>query len=116
MPSVGGLSYGGRFTLTVGKTTLRAARVIFAMAAIIATISSQALAERTMKAVVVKVDGISGIRSVREMHSGPAGAISCGMVEEFEVQDGLQIDAVRPGDEVVFFRFGNEWSCDDYNA
>jgi Cu/Ag efflux protein CusF len=81
---------------------LRAARVIFVMAAIITTISSHALAERTIQGVVVKVDGISGIMSVCEMHSSPAGAISYGMPEEFKVQDGLLFDAVRPGDEVVF--------------
>jgi hypothetical protein len=52
--------------------------------------------------VVVKVDGIAGIVSVREMHQGMAGAISYGMVEGFKVQDGLLFDAVRPGDEVVF--------------
>jgi hypothetical protein len=81
MPSVGGLSCGSQFSLIVGKTTLRTARVILVMAAIMATISSQALAERTIKGVVVKVDGISGIMSVREMHSGTAGAISYGMVD-----------------------------------
>ena len=102
MSSVGCLSYGSQFTPTVGRTTLRAARVIFVVAAIIATISSQALAERIARGVVVKVDGMAGIISVREMHSGPAGAISYGMLEEFKVQDGLLFDAVRPGDEVVF--------------
>jgi Cu/Ag efflux protein CusF len=66
------------------------------------TISSQALAERTVRAVVVKVDGTAGIIAVREMHPGMARAISYGMVEEFKVQDGLLFDAVRPGDEVVF--------------
>jgi Cu/Ag efflux protein CusF len=65
-------------------------------------ISSQALAERNVRGVVVKVDGIAGIISVREKPSGMAGGISYGMVEEFKVQDGLLFDAVRPGDEVVF--------------
>jgi len=81
---------------------LRAARVSLAIAAVIAAISSQALAERTIRGVVVKVDGISGIISVREMHPGMAGAISYGTAEEFKVQDGLLFDAVRSGDEVVF--------------
>jgi Cu/Ag efflux protein CusF len=80
-----------------------AARVVLAVATIMTTISSQALAERTVRGVVVKVDGIAGIVSVREMHQGMAGAISYGMVEGFKVQDGLLFDAVRPGDEVVFF-------------
>ena len=66
-----------------------------AVATVIATISSQALVERTVMGVVVKVDGIAGIISVREMHPGMAGAISYGMVEEFKVQDGLLFDAVR---------------------
>jgi len=79
-----------------------AARVVLAVATIMTTISSQALAERTVRGVVVKVDGIAGIVSVREMHQGMAGAISYGMVEGFKVQDGLLFDAVRPGDEVVF--------------
>jgi len=69
---------------------------------VIAAINSQALAERTVRGVVVKVDGIAGIISVREMHPGMAGAISYGMAEEFKVQDGLLFDAVRSGDEVVF--------------
>ena len=81
---------------------MRAARVIVAVATIITTIGSQALAERTVRGVVVKVDGIAGIVSVREMHQGMAGAISYGMVEGFKVQDGPLFDAVRPGDEVVF--------------
>ena len=53
-----------------------AARVVLAVATIMTTISSQALAERTVRGVVVKVDGIAGIVSVREMHQGMAGAIS----------------------------------------
>jgi len=81
---------------------LRAARVTLAVAMVIAAINSQALAERTVRGVVVKVDGIAGIISVREMHPGMAGAISYGMAEEFKVQDGLLFDAVRSGDEVVF--------------
>ena len=81
---------------------MRAARVTLAVAMVIAAINSQALAERTVRGVVVKVDGIAGIISVREMHPGMAGAISYGMAEEFKVQDGLLFDAVRSGDEVVF--------------
>ena len=81
---------------------MRAGRVILAVATVMTAISSQALAERNVRGVVVKVDGIAGIISVREMHPGMAGAISYGMVEEFKVQDGLLFDAVRPGDEVVF--------------
>lgn len=81
---------------------MRAARVILAVAIVMTTIISQALAERTVRGVVVKVDGMAGIISVREMHPGTAGATSYGMVEEFKVQDGLLFDAVRPGDEVVF--------------
>jgi len=73
-----------------------------AVATVIATIGSPALAERTGMGVVVKVDGIAGIISVREMHPGMAGAISYGMAEEFKVQDGLLFDAVRSGDEVIF--------------
>ena len=69
---------------------MRAARVItLAVATVIAAISSQALAERTVRGAVVKVDGMAGIISVREMHPGMAGAISYGMAEEFKVQDGL---------------------------
>ena len=74
-----------------------------AVATVISPLSSQASAERTVRGVVVKVDGTAGIVSVREMHQGMAGAISYGMVEGFKVQDGLLFDAVRPGDEVVFF-------------
>jgi Cu/Ag efflux protein CusF len=96
------VSYGNRCTLAVGKTALRAARVMLAVVTVMATISSQALAERTVRGVVVKVDGMAGIISVREMHSGLAGAISYGMVEKFKVKDGLLFDAVRLGDEVVF--------------
>ena len=81
---------------------MRAARVILAAATVITTISSQALAERTVRGVVVKVDGTAGIVSVRELHQGMAGAISYDMVEGFKVQDGLLFDAARPGDEVVF--------------
>lgn len=81
---------------------MRVPRVILAVATVMTTISSQALAERTVRGVVVKVDGIAGIISVREMHLGIAGAISYGKVEEFKVQDGLLFDAVRAGDEVVF--------------
>ena len=84
---------------------MRAARVILAVATVMTAISSQALAERNVRGVVVKVDGIAGIISVREKHSGMAGAISYGMVEEFKVQDGLLFDAVRPGDKVVFSAF-----------
>ncbi|ODM71875.1 hypothetical protein A6X20_12560 [Bradyrhizobium elkanii] len=73
-----------------------------AVAAIIAATSSQAVAERTVRGVVVKVDGIAGILSVREMHPGMGGAVSYGTAEEFKVQDGLLFDAVRLGDEVVF--------------
>ena len=80
---------------------MRAARVIVAVATVITTIGS-ALAERIVRGVVVKVDGIAGIVSVREMHQGMAGTISYGMVEAFKVQDRLLFDAVRPGDEVVF--------------
>ena len=80
---------------------MRTARVTLAVAALIAAISSQALAGRTIRGVVIKVDGIAGIISVREMRSGMAGAISYGVAEEFKVQDGLLFDAVRSGDEVV---------------
>jgi Cu/Ag efflux protein CusF len=89
-------------TANIEETTLRVARVILAVAVVIAAISSQALAERTVRGVVVKVDGIAGIISVREVHAGMAGAISYGTVEEFKVQDGSLFDAVRSGDEVVF--------------
>ena len=81
---------------------MRAARFILAVATVITPISSQASAERTVRGVVVKVDGTAGIVSVREMHQGKAEAISYGMVEGFKVQDGPLFDAVRPGDEVVF--------------
>jgi Cu/Ag efflux protein CusF len=81
---------------------LRAAGVIFAVATVITTISSQALAERSVRGAVVKVDGITGIISIREMQPGMGGAISYGVVEQFKVQDGLLFDAVRAGDEVAF--------------
>jgi len=81
---------------------MRAARVILAAATVIVAINSQALAERIVRGVVVKVDGMAGIISVREMHPGTAGAISYGIAEEFRVQDGLLFDAVRSGDEVFF--------------
>ena len=80
---------------------MRAGLVILAVSTVMTAISSQALAKRNVRGVVVKADGIAGIISVREEHSGMAGAISYGMVEEFKVQDGLLFDAVRPGDEVV---------------
>ncbi|MGL3108857.1 copper-binding protein [Bradyrhizobium sp. BR 1432] len=73
-----------------------------AVATLIITISSQAFADRTVRGVVVKVDGIAGIVSVREMQTGAAGAISYGAAEEFKVQDPLLFDAVRLGDEVIF--------------
>jgi predicted methyltransferase MtxX (methanogen marker protein 4) len=69
---------------------------------LITVISSQALAERTLRGVVVKVDGIIGIISVRQMHADASGATSYGAPEEFKVRDGLLFDAVRPGDEVIF--------------
>ena len=81
---------------------MRAARAILAVATVMTAVSSQALAEQNVRGVVVKVDGIAGIISVREMHSGMEGAISYGMLEESKVQDGLLFDAVRPGDDVVF--------------
>ncbi|WP_024508110.1 copper-binding protein [Bradyrhizobium sp. ARR65] len=81
---------------------MRVSRIILAVATVMTTISSHALAERTVRGVVVKVDGLAGIISVREMHPGMAGAISYGKVEGFKAQDGLLFDAVRPGDEVVF--------------
>lgn len=81
---------------------MRVPQVILAVATVMTTISSPALAERTVRGLVVKVDGIGGNIAVREMHPGIAGAISYGMVEEFKVRDGLLFDAVRPGDEVVF--------------
>lgn len=81
---------------------MRVPQVILAVATVMTTISSPALAERTVRGLVVKVDGIGGNIGVREMHPSIAGAISYGMVEEFKVRDGLLFDAVRPGDEVVF--------------
>jgi hypothetical protein len=80
---------------------LRAARVILAVATVITTIGSQALAERIVRGVVVK-----GGRDSRHCF-GPRNASRHGRgdllrVEGFKVQDGLLFDAVRPGDEVVF--------------
>jgi hypothetical protein len=80
----------------------RLARIILASAMLITVISSQALAERTLRGVVVKVDGIIGIISVRQMHADASGATSYGAPEQFKVQDGLLFDAVRLGDEVMF--------------
>ena len=67
--------------------------------AVVSGINTAALAQQ-VTGTVTKVDEEKGTISIRLTQSGAVGR--SGAVQEFEPQDGLLFNAVRPGDEVSF--------------
>jgi hypothetical protein len=73
--------------------------------AVISVISTAALAQQA-RGTVTKVDEEKGTISIRVTQSGTVGG--SGAVQEFEPQDGLLFNAVRPGDKVSFTVFDSK--------
>jgi Cu/Ag efflux protein CusF len=74
-------------------------KAIWASAAISATITT-ALAQQTLTGTVAKIDEQKGTITIQQTQSGTVGG--SGAAQEFKAQDGLLLNALRPGDKVTF--------------
>ena len=77
------------------------AKVILAGTAILAIISSAALAQQVLTGKITKVDRIHGTVTIQQTQSATTGA-NTGGAEEFKIQKGLSLDTLHAGDTITF--------------
>jgi Cu/Ag efflux protein CusF len=80
---------------------MKPTKIILAGAAAAVIVSSAAFAQQTSTGSITKVDEASGKITIQQTQSGTVGANSGG-ANEFNVQDGLMFNALKPGDKVSF--------------
>jgi len=78
---------------------MRLSHAIWA-SAVISFICTAALAQQTLTGTVAKVDEQKGTITIQQTQSGTVGR--SGAAQEFKAQDGLLLNALRPGDKVTF--------------
>src|SRR4051794_36784962 len=81
---------------------MKTAKLIFAGAALALLSCSAASAQQSMTGTIAKVDEAGGKLAIQQTQSGTVGASSGAAAEEFKVQDGLVLNAVKPGNKVSF--------------
>ena len=81
---------------------MKTAKAIFAGTGFALLICSCALAKQSMTGTISKVEEANGKIAIQHAQSGTVGASGSGAAEEFKVQDGLVLNAVKPGDKVSF--------------
>ncbi len=79
---------------------MKIAKVISAGAAVLAIISSAALAQQAMTGTITGINRINGTIAIQRTQSGTVGANAGSPAEEFKVQSGLSLDDVHAGDKV----------------
>ena len=79
---------------------MRTARIVVASAVMAFSIAGAAYAQQTLTGEVAAVDELSG--KIGMKLSGTVGANDATSVTTFKVEDGLLLNAVKPGDKVSF--------------
>jgi Cu/Ag efflux protein CusF len=80
---------------------MKTATAIFTGAALILVPCWSAVAQQSVIGTISGVNQASGKIAIQRTQSGTVGA-NPGAVEEYKVRDGLALNAVQPGDRVVF--------------
>jgi Cu/Ag efflux protein CusF len=80
---------------------MKTATAIFAGAALTLIPCWSAIAQQSVIGTISRVDQANGKIAIQRTQSGTVGA-NPGTAEEYKVQDGLALNAVQPGDRVVF--------------
>jgi Cu/Ag efflux protein CusF len=89
-------------------------KAIFASAAVIAIISSAALAQANQTTgKVINIDKASGKITLEHKQGGTVGAAAeKNLVDTYKMGDGLAVETLKAGDPVVFgeARIGDVWT------
>jgi Cu/Ag efflux protein CusF len=80
---------------------MKIATTIFAGATLILIPCWSAIAQRSVIGTISRVDQANGRIAIQRTQSGTVGA-NPSAAEEYRIQDGLALNAVQPGDRVVF--------------
>jgi Cu/Ag efflux protein CusF len=83
------------------EQNIKTATAIFAGAALILVTCWSAIAQQSVIGTISRVDQASGKIAIQRTQSGTVGA-NPGAAEEYKVRDGPALNAVQPGDGVVF--------------
>jgi Cu/Ag efflux protein CusF len=69
--------------------------------AVLAAISSAALAQQALTGTVTTINRIAGTIAIQQTPSGTVGANAGGATEQFKIQESM-LDALHAGDKVTF--------------
>ena len=81
---------------------MKIANIVWAGTAVLAIISSAALAQQALTGTITKIDRIRGVIAIQQAQSDTVGASTGGATEEFKAQDRSSLDAVHAGDKVTY--------------